>query len=127
MSAARTANPSMAELAKGGTFPCAITSSASTSPAALSSGMVTGVSGVAWSSIAFSASLMFSIIPPWNVNWEQPPALHKQLAIHEAAGPVVARMGEEVVTRRLFYDTCLLYTSDAADDLLCVDLGRLRL
>src|SRR5450756_2632486 len=108
MSAARTANPSMAELAKGGTFPCAITSSASTSPAALSSGMVTGVSGVAWSSIAFSASSMFSIIPPWNVNWEQPPALHKQLAIHEAASEVCKRQGEEVVTRRLFYDTPLV-------------------
>src|SRR5450830_1175698 len=108
MSAARTANPSMAELAKGGTFPCAITSSASTSPAALSSGMVTGVSGVAWSSIAFSASLMFSIIPPWNVNWEQPPALHQQLARNETAGPVVARMAEEGVTRRLFYDTPLV-------------------
>src|SRR5450830_627283 len=108
MSAARTANPSMAELVKGGTFPCAITSSASTNPAALSSGMVTGVSGVAWSSIAFSASLMFSIIPPWNVNWEQPPALHKQLACHEAAGPVVARMAEKGVAWRLFYDTPLV-------------------
>src|SRR5665213_2852760 len=25
------------------------------------------------------------------------------------------------------YDTCLLYTSDAADDLLCVDLGGRRI
>src|SRR5664280_2485337 len=129
MSVAMTANPSMAELAKGGTFPCAITSSASTSPAASSSSMVTGVSRVAWSSIAFSASSMFSMIPPWNVNWEQPPALHKQLASHEAAGPVVARVVEEDVARRLFNDTPLVQerylvgNASCLEDILCDDDG----
>ena len=34
--------------------------------------------------------------------------LHKQLARNESAGPLIARMGEEVVTRRLFYDTPLV-------------------
>ena len=30
-------------------------------------------------------------------------------------------------TLTLIYNTCLLYTSDAADDLLCVDLGGSRI
>ncbi len=29
--------------------------------------------------------------------------------------------------KRVFLITCLLYTSDAADDLLCVDLGGRRI
>ena len=29
--------------------------------------------------------------------------------------------------RTVLYTTCLLYTSDAADDLLCVDLGGRRI
>ena len=36
--------------------------------------------------------------------------------IKETPGPVLA-----------LYLTCLLYTSDAADDLLCVDLGGRRI
>ena len=28
---------------------------------------------------------------------------------------------------RFYFDACLLYTSDAADDLLCVDLGGRRI
>ena len=32
----------------------------------------------------------------------------------------------EVIPDRLLFVTCLLYTSDAADDLLCVDLGGRR-
>ena len=32
-----------------------------------------------------------------------------------------------IETTTLRYDTCLLYTSDAADDLLCVDLGGRRI
>src|SRR5450756_49154 len=36
-----------------------------------------------------------------------------------------ATAGEAVTARRLI--ACLLYTSDAADDLLCVDLGGRRI
>src|SRR5450756_3183202 len=32
-----------------------------------------------------------------------------------------------IETERAVSDTCLLYTSDAADDLLCVDLGGRRI
>src|SRR5680860_1427968 len=31
--------------------------------------------------------------------------------------------GKTTTTERVLFYTCLLYTSDAADDLLCVDLG----
>src|SRR5665809_83361 len=31
------------------------------------------------------------------------------------------------IHRETYYSTCLLYTSDAADDLLCVDLGGRRI
>mgnify|MGYP007112156228 CR=1 FL=1 len=52
---------------------------------------------------------------------------------HVGAGPVrrrrplvdaAAPSGVIVATE---YDACLLYTSDAADDLLCVDLGGRRI
>ena len=38
-------------------------------------------------------------------------------------GPTLSPVGQ-LVTRVI---TCLLYTSDAADDLLCVDLGGRRI
>src|SRR5450756_3146555 len=41
----------------------------------------------------------------------------------DSVGPGLGREGEVVSGAR----TCLLYTSDAADDLLCVDLGGRRI
>src|SRR5450756_1991351 len=35
--------------------------------------------------------------------------------------------GGSITAGMAIYDTCLLYTSDAADDLLCVDLGGRRI
>src|SRR5450756_572184 len=46
------------------------------------------------------------------------------LAIEDACGVTVPE--ELRLLRRLLY-CCLLYTSDAADDLLCVDLGGRRI
>src|SRR5450756_3100938 len=46
--------------------------------------------------------------------------LAKSSRIHIAFG-ILERDGAAL------YDTCLLYTSDAADDLLCVDLGGRRI
>ena len=40
------------------------------------------------------------------------------------AGRVLAK---RVMGKIAFYTICLLYTSDAADDLLCVDLGGRRI
>src|SRR5450756_2863360 len=47
---------------------------------------------------------------------------HVTVAIHTAKpGIVIGRGGQNVEILRK--EICLLYTSDAADDLLCVDLG----
>src|SRR5450756_3249139 len=50
-----------------------------------------------------------------------PEATHKEFLS-------VRREGDRDVQRSLdYYNLCLLYTSDAADDLLCVDLGGRRI
>src|SRR5450756_2264073 len=47
---------------------------------------------------------------------------------HQALGPLAHVHKENVFGRNLAqYISCLLYTSDAADDLLCVDLGGRRI
>ena len=43
----------------------------------------------------------------------------------ETVEETLAFIERELTSRRFF--TCLLYTSDAADDLLCVDLGGRRI
>ena len=40
---------------------------------------------------------------------------------------MAARAREQGIHFRPHFKTCLLYTSDAADDLLCVDLGGRRI
>eukprot|EP00657_Telonema_sp_P-1_P004857 TRINITY_DN21646_c0_g1_i1.p1 TRINITY_DN21646_c0_g1~~TRINITY_DN21646_c0_g1_i1.p1 ORF type:complete len:101 (-),score=40.86 TRINITY_DN21646_c0_g1_i1:62-364(-) len=56
----------------------------------------------------------------------------KGLGIHSAAGQLVAaasqaRFASSGDMGSGNYSFCLLYTSDAADDLLCVDLGGRRI
>src|SRR5450756_208847 len=52
-------------------------------------------------------------------------AAQKHVAVLERAGLVTKeRTGRRKVVRT---NICLLYTSDAADDLLCVDLGGRRI
>src|SRR5665213_2813847 len=41
--------------------------------------------------------------------------------------PLAERLKRNIVPRKGFCSACLLYTSDAADDLLCVDLGGRRI
>src|SRR5450756_3135513 len=47
-------------------------------------------------------------------------------ALRIGGGVLLFLIGIEMVYARVSY-TCLLYTSDAADDLLCVDLGGRRI
>ena len=53
------------------------------------------------------------------------------VAILNFDDPWVRKMEEKAKARIFFYglssEACLLYTSDAADDLLCVDLGGRRI
>src|SRR5450756_1339187 len=64
---------------------------------------------------------------PWGVlgRFQTPPlpaqAEQLRLAIEEL-GVTSVKMGQILSTRSDLLPTCLLYTSDAADDLLCVDL-----
>ena len=39
----------------------------------------------------------------------------------------IDKLRDYVLSKETYVDTCLLYTSDAADDLLCVDLGGRRI
>src|SRR5450756_2744073 len=57
-------------------------------------------------------------------------SLEDAFAKAKQLGPVAAYVGggvELVLRRNPAITTCLLYTSDAADDLLCVDLGGRRI
>ena len=47
--------------------------------------------------------------------------------VHEAGHFAAARLGGIKVVEFALGMGCLLYTSDAADDLLCVDLGGRRI
>ena len=52
---------------------------------------------------------------------EQKPTIDKLADYYENA------MNTNMIMKMFLKSTCLLYTSDAADDLLCVDLGGRRI
>ena len=87
-------------------------------------------------------ALMLLIVRPARSPLVQGRGLKQLLPIHPSPLQVAPRAGAWIETRysRLKYtkspvapragawiETCLLYTSDAADDLLCVDLGGRRI
>src|SRR5680860_84496 len=66
----------------------------------------------------FNDRVRFEFISPESVN--------AQITIYDMIGRKVETVFEGPVEGGVFYN-CLLYTSDAADDLLCVDLGGRRI
>ena len=46
---------------------------------------------------------------------------------HHIGKKIIEEAGEVWIAAEYQSDACLLYTSDAADDLLCVDLGGRRI
>src|SRR5450756_3229759 len=54
-------------------------------------------------------------------------ALVGPVCYRELVNSLTADLGPEFAERAARKNTCLLYTSDAADDLLCVDLGGRRI
>ena len=57
---------------------------------------------------------------------DSPHSVHEILEFNEAKAHLAYAGGDMLLMPSLF-EPCLLYTSDAADDLLCVDLGGRRI
>ena len=75
---------------------------------------------------------MFSLVtPPPKMSPVGPVAAaapSRGAAVYSSAAAQINTMPNSLMAAgRRRYNTCLLYTSDAADDLLCVDLGGRRI
>src|SRR5450756_2739430 len=77
---------------------------------------------------SFGMRIWIGVCPPSNHGWMVPPVLDFwPLVPRPAVLPLPAAMPRPTRVRGLrLPSACLLYTSDAADDLLCVDLGGRR-
>src|SRR5680860_1917584 len=66
----------------------------------------------------------------WGLRWDAVEQMHAVTSLMRVQQLVLAQLDDILKPHGLTfarYEACLLYTSDAADDLLCVDLGGRRI